>query len=231
MALIQDGTTLRERINSAQPNTLIDKLALLLLGNVLATLITSLYTKVPVVGAPTTNYNLATVYVLVLPDFAKASKIERCYVRAGVATGEFTPVAYGVTPATTQCAVTPNGDIAFLLADAPTEVDIQYVPVKQDIYEVELPVVSGTGILTLPTTFGKVATLLEAEVTAGAVLGKKAILVPGAAPATTQARLNALKTQVLFNVATDVVTKARVKFGVAPRIDMQSKLMATADFG
>lgn len=226
MSLTKDGSTLRERLNTAQPNTLADKLGLIALGNVLMALIAYVFSKVPVQGG-TTNYNLATVQIVPLPDFAKAMKIERCYVRAGTVNGEFTPVAFGVTPATTQCAVTPNGDIAFLNADAVTEVDITYIPMKADIYEATLPV--DTGVLTLPTQYGKVISLLEAEVITGTTLGGKIILVPAAGlPATTQARLNVAKTTVQFNNATDAPLTARVKFAVAPAIDLQSKLNSAA---
>ena len=51
------------------------------------------------------------------------------------ATGEFTPQAYGTTPATTQCAVTPCGDIGFLLADLPTDFDVVFTPEKGDVVE------------------------------------------------------------------------------------------------
>lgn len=221
----------KDMLNAANPQQLADLLREFKIGDIIRALPCWLRKKAPVAGAPATNYNLAAVHVLVLPTDAKAASIQRCHVRAGSATGEFTPQAYGTTPATTQVAVTPNGDIAFVAADAPTDFDVLYTPEKGDIAEVTLP--CAASVLTLPTwmTDRGVSLLMEAEATAGAVTGKKAILVPGAAaPATTQARLNVAKSTVTFNNATDAVTTARVKVLLAPALDANAKLASDAKY-
>lgn len=163
------------------------------------------------------SYQLATLAALVLPDFLKAASIHRATVKAGGVTGELAIQAYGATPITGQVAVAPNGDIVVLATDAITEMDVVYTPEKLSIIEITQDQLVGS-VFPIPAKYtarGAVL-LLEAEVLAGGTLGKKIILVPGAAPATTKANLNVAKTSVLFNVATDAVTKARIKIGVVP---------------
>lgn len=219
--------TIKDQLNNANLNQLADLLRDFKLGDMIRCIPTWLRKKAAVAGG-TTNYNLAAVHVLVLPADAKAAKVDRCVVKAGAVTGEFSPQAYGATPATTQVAVTPNGDIAFVAADAPTDVDVLYTPEKGDVIELTLD--CAASVATIPTKYsGRTALLVEAEALAGAVTGKKIILVPGAAaPATTQARLNVAKTTVTFNNATDAVTKCRVKLVLAAEVDVDAKLQATA---
>ena len=221
--------TNKEQLNLANLNQLADFLRDFKFGDILRALPACLRKKTTVAGG-TTNYNLAAVNVLVLPTDAKAAVIHRATIRAGGVTGESTPQAYGTTPATTQCAVTPCGDIAFVAADAPTNFDAVYTPEKGDVYELNLD--CAASVATIPSTYTDrgVVLLMEAEATAGSVTGKKIILVPGTAPATTQARLNAAKSTVIFNNGTDAVTKCRVKILVASAADTDTKLQATATY-
>lgn len=222
--------TNKEQLNQANLNQLADFLRDFKFGDILRALPACLRKKATVAGGAS-NYNLATVNVLVLPADAKASVIHRATIRAGGVTGESTPQAFGTTPATTQCAVTPCGDIAFVAADAPSDFDVVYTPEKGDVYELNLDCVAS--VATIPATYTArgVVLLMEAEATAAAVAGKKIVLAPGAgAPATTQARLNAAKTTVTFNNGTDAVTKCRVKILVAAAADTDTKLQATASY-
>lgn len=161
-------------------------------------------------------YQLATLQAIVLGDYKKASSILRATVRAGGVTGELAVQAYGATPITGQIAVAPNGDIVVLATDAITDIDVHYVPSQVEVVELTVDGLVGSE-LPIPAKYTArgVVSLLEAEVLAGTTLGKKIILVPGAAPATTKANLDVAKTKVQFNSATDAVTKARVKIGVA----------------
>lgn len=173
---------------------------------------------------------LATLEGLGLPYHSRASSIQRATVRAGGVTGELTPVAYGVTPGTGEVAVSPSGDIVFLAADAITDVDVNYVPEDGEVVELpELP--APAGVLTLPTwiTDRGAILLLEAEAITATITGRKIILVPGAASATLQARLNVAKTTVIFNFGTDVVTTARVTLLVArPAAQRLDAVLASA---
>lgn len=225
-------TTKKDQLNYANPNHLPDLLRELKFGDIVRALPVFLHKQDPTPGTVATG-NLTTVEVIKLPNDAKASVIHRASSRTGTVTGELTPQAYGTTPATTQCAVTPCGDIAVLPADVITDLDVVYQPAKGEVVEYTGDVV--TGVLTLPsawTTRG-VIYLLEAEVTVGTVTGGKTILVPvaGAAlPATTKAQLTSNKTTVSFNNATDAPTKARVKCLIAPDTSLDAKLATTSDY-
>ena len=218
------ANTLKDAVNSANPNVLSDQFRLLGLGDILAGLPTTLRKKDPAASA----FSLATVLALALPSDAKAASIVRATVRAGGVTGELTPVAYGVTPATGEVAVGPNGDIVTLAADAITDMDVVYMPEKCDVVDLTLPV--ATHILTIPSTFTAkgVVLLMEVTATVGSSTGKKIVLVPGAgAPAAGQARLNIAKSTITF-AAADAVTEASVKIGVASAADVSALLSATA---
>lgn len=227
MALKADGTTLRERLNVNQPNTVADKICTIYLGSILRSIKTHLFNKVPAADP----YALATLQVVKLNDYAKALAVLRAYSKAGTVVGELAVQSYGTTPATGQVAVTPSGDIAVLATDAITRLDVAYLPRKYDAAEVVLPVSSNT--LTLPTSLTAsprgVMEIFEVEVTKGTSVGNKIILVPGnAAPAAGQARLNAAKATVLFAPA-DAATEARVKMGIVPAYDLDAMLEATSD--
>lgn len=214
--------SLKNKIDAANPNVLADAMRIVKLGSILASLPTSLFKKVPAAS----SYNLATLLALGLPDDMKAGTIFSAYSRAGTVTGPLTVVGAGVTPATGEVAVAPNGEIVTLAADAITSLDVVYLPSKADIVEAELAV--ATNVLTIPAAYtaGGVVTLLEAEVTVGTSTGKKIVLVPAAsAPAAGQAKLNVAKTTVTFAGA-DGATKARVKLAIAPAVDVAALLTA-----
>ena len=223
----------KQSLNDANPNQLADLLRDLKLGDLIKGLPTQLTKQAPVAGAAS-NGNLTTLDVIHLPDDAKAAFIHRASVRAGGATGEFTPQAYATTPATTQVAVTPNGDIAFLHAgDLVTDVDVTYRPAKGEV--VEFDAVVATGVATIPAALVArgVLMLLSASLTAGAVTGDKIILAPVAGtglPATTKAQLTSNKSTVSFNNATDAGTKCHCKVLVAPAVNPATKLDETASY-
>lgn len=224
MTISTSATSLKSVLDNANPNTLADKFRALKIGSCIRAMTTFLRKKVPAAS----SYQLATLHAHVLPDDAKASTILRAFSRTGGVTGELVVKLYGVTPGTGEIAVGPNGDIVVLAADAITSLDVTYQPEKQDVYELTLDVPAATGICAIPASFVSqgVINLLEAEALTGTVTGRKIVLVPGAAPATTQARLSAAKNTVLFNLATDVVTSARIKFSVVPTTDVDALLTA-----
>lgn len=166
------------------------------------------------------GYNLATMQAIVMAtsNLPPACTVLRATARAGGVTGELTSVGYGVSPTTGQIAVAPNGSIVTLASDAITNVDVSYTPERGQVIEYTGPVPSATGVMALPTSIigNGIVLLLEAEVLTGAVVGKKIVLVPGGTgPATLNARLAVAKTTVNFNQATDLPTRARVKFLVS----------------
>jgi hypothetical protein len=217
--------TVKDQLNYPLINTVADALGGLAFGDLLLGQTIQFRRAIDFTAAAQANdgYNVATLSPIVMrsSNLPPAAAILRATVRAGGVTGELTVDAYGTTPATGHIAVAPNGSIVTLTTDAITNVDLVYVPERGLVVEFTLPVVSGTGVLTIPTSVlsgaggNGVVLLLEAEALSATVTGKKVVLVPGTAPATTQARLNVAKTQVLFNAGTDVVTRARVKLFVA----------------
>lgn len=207
-------TTVRDALNRANPNTLPDHLRKARIGDVLGSCVAQTLRDINMDAAGVSAYNLATLDTLVLPDHAKASVILRAFAKAGTVTGALTPVAHGVTPATTQIAVAPNGNIVTLAADAVTDLDLVYIPEGQGVvFESFFPVVSH--VLTLPSALaGRVAVLEEAEAVAGTGTGKKILLARGGSPAAGQAALNLVGSTVTFATA-DAVTRARVKMFLA----------------
>lgn len=224
---------LKKQINKAQPNLLPDQLRKIAFGDFLRAMPTHLKKKAGALD----SYNLATLHSIGLPEDARAANILRAYARSGTGTlGELAIQSPNTTPAAGQIAVSPNGQIVLLAADAYTSVDVVYVPEKYDVFEVELTgaVASAFDLSTLlPAQVAQgIVMLLEAEATVGSVTGKKIVLAPGAAaPATLQARLNLAKTTVTFNNATDAVTKARLKLALCPTVDADALLEASTNLG
>ena len=228
MSAPKDGTV-RHAIDKGDPNTLASYLQLLEFGSLLQAQLPQQRRQVDMVAEGVDVYNLATLDALVLPANAKAAAIIRATSRAGAA-GELTPQAFGTTPAATQIAVSPCGDIVTLAADAVTDLDVVYIPERMDVIEAVFPV--AVNVLTLPASIQTRGVVLAVEVealTAGAgATGPKIILVPGAgAPAAGQCRLNLAKTTITF-AAADAVTRARVKLGLVPEVDVASILVASA---
>jgi hypothetical protein len=225
MTAPKDGTQ-RVAFDRANPNTISDLLRSVALGSLLQGQIMQVRRGLDADAAGTNPENLATLDAITLPDAGKANSILRATVRAGGVTGELTPVAYGTTPATTECAVGPNGDLVFLATDAITDVDVVYAPERGDVIDSVFPVVSN--VLTLPAsiTARHVVLLEEAEALEGTSTGRKIVLVPGAgAPAAGQARLDVAKATVTFAGA-DAVVRARVKLLVAAAEDLADVLEA-----
>jgi hypothetical protein len=221
------------RLNAAGPNTIADVLRLIGFGTLLRQQRVGLRRANPFGAAANPYVVAAGVKVITLPDAAKAFSISRVYARAQDAStstgavGEMTvKTPYFTTATTGTVGVTPSGDLMFLTTDAYNDVDIDYDVIKQDIYELVLPVVPGTGICTIPAKYAGAAapgtnlapgvvSLLEAESLVGTVIGKFGVLAPSTLPTTTaQANLSANKMTVLFKVS-DAVSSCRVKIGVA----------------
>lgn len=230
MTIVNSATSLKSELNKVSPQFLADALRIVKFGDVVRGLPTTLRKKDPVAS----SYQLATLHALALPDSAKAAFIFRAYARATSAAGplgELAVVGPGVTPATGEIAVAPNGDIVTLAADAYTSVDVHYLPTKYDLGEVTLPVVANVLTLPVAATTPGVVRIFEAEALVGTSVGKKIILMPGAgAPAAGQARANLALTTVTFAVA-DAVTSARVKFGIVSAADLDALLEAESTVG
>jgi len=218
--------TMKEAFDDANLNNVMDLLRKLKFGALIQQLALWLIGKDP--AASTSQ--LATLESIPLPDGQKAAAIKFAYSRAGTVTGPLTPVAYGVTPATTQVAVAPNGDIVVLAADAITKLDIAYEPMpKYEVVEV-VDVIPAVGVAAIPQKWKDrgVLFLLSAEIVTGTTLGASKVLVPAAGlPATTQARLDVAKDNVQFNNATDAPTKVKFKLAVAPEVSMETLQSAT----
>lgn len=215
--------TNREFLNRANPGTVYGGLQAIAFGDLLAGQVPGVARQINMVGRNGQN-NLATLHSY--KGAAPANVIHRAYARAGGVTGELTRVAYGATPATTQIAVAPNGNIVTLAADAITDLDVVYTPERGDVVEVIVAVVANSISLAAFTQSAKAVLLLEVEALAGTVQGKKVVLIPGAgAPAAGQARLNLAKTAVAF-AAADGVTRARLKLLVDAAADLTSFLTA-----
>jgi len=216
--------SIKSILNLANPSVLADLLRKIKVGDVLRSMNASLFSKLPAADGS----QLAVLFAIVLPEDAKALHIVRAYAKTGTAgVGELTVVAYGVTPASGEIAVAPNGDIVTLAADALTSVDLTYTPAVQDVKEMLLPVAAG--VLLLPAGVLSVLEATVTKVSAGLATGKKVVLVPGAAPAAGEAALTLAKDEVLFAVA-DNATEALVKVGVVPATDVNVLLETESTF-
>lgn len=217
--------------NRGNLNVLADIFRAASLGDMLAANLIQHRRKFNAVASGTRPENLATLHVLELPNNAKAARVLRGTIRAGAITGEMVEeLVFGVTPATTEVGVAPNGSIVFLAADAITDVDVVYIPERLDVVETTLPVVAATGVLAIPAPLiaRGVVLLARAEVLTGGVTGRRIILVPGAVnPATGNARLSVAKDAIHFTVA-DAVTRARVTMLVTPKVPLHT-FLETAD--
>jgi hypothetical protein len=221
---------LSDAIDKADLNSLPTELQQIRLGQLLQCAIPQNRSAVNHNTAAANPYVLATLQAARL-GYVPAAVILRATVKAGAVTGELAPQLYGVTPATTQCAVAPNGDIVTLAADAITDLDITYIPEMGDIYEVTLPVPT-SGIVTLPAFIQamKPKLLCEAELTVGAVVGKKIVLIPANSnPATGRSNLGLAKTTVYFTAADVGASQgtARLKLLVASQTNAAALLAAT----
>ncbi len=183
--------------------------------------VNTLRAQVPLL-ATINPYVVATAFTITLPDNAKAHAFpdsltgEAAWIRTGSAgVGRVTPVATSnAAPATTQCMVSPTGDLLFNGAtDAPTSVDAIYQVERQVVTEGTYVCTPGTGVVAgLPSN---IISILEAEVLAGGTLGKCIVQIPAAAaPATGLAGLNLAKSGVFFCIA-DAATSVRLKLGTA----------------
>jgi len=247
------ANTTKQRLDQADLNTMADHARALGLGTVVRRMRVALR-RVSPFAQPANPYAPAGLNVITLPDDAKASAVfigdsnttnGAAWARTLDAststgtTGAFTAkLPWGTTPTTQTVGVLPTGDIAFLGTDAPNDVDLEYEVAMQDVVELFLNVVPGTGVCAIPAKYapagpgkaglGGTLTLMEAESLTGTLVRKMIVLVPAAgAPATTQARLDVAKANVQFAVA-DAVTSCRVKLGVVPAIDVNAVLEATS---
>lgn len=223
MALTDITKSLFKALDVANPSLLGPLLRKAKLGTLLrSSVVHQVHAKVPAAS----SYELATLLAVELPENARAGFLLWAHARASTAGVELTVKTRHTTPATTEVAISPAGNIVTLATDAVTLLDFAYIPLRQEIVELELPVASNS--LSIPAVYNgrPVVTLLEAEATAATATGKKIILAPSAsAAAAGQARLNVAKTGVTFN-ATDAVTKARVKLGLALADDIAALLDA-----
>lgn len=214
-----------DAINRANPNTISDHLRNMKWGSILAGRCPQLLQKKSMDAAGNNASQQATLDCFKLGSHMKAATIIRAVARAGAAgTGEMAVQAYGVTPASGQIAVAPNGDIVTLAADAITDLDVYYQPIELVRREVQISVIAGTGVGALPAgVLSRGVFYLEsAIVTAGGVTGEKRVLVPGAVnPGTPSARLSIAKDAVNFTVA-DAVTMATVVVLELPQIHLIS---------
>jgi hypothetical protein len=236
---IQSGA-LVTRMNAADPNTIADAFRILAIGTIMRQQVVALRRQSPNL-APVSPYNLATVQTIVLPDDAKARKVSRAYARAGGGTlGEMALTAYAtpfIAPGAGAVGVTPAGDLAFLIADAYTDVDVEYEVAKIDPLELTLQAVPGTGVAAIPARYAGVlgsglsvgvVSIMEAEVLVGTTVGKKVCFQAAAgAPAAGQARLDLAKANVQFAVA-DGAQSVRVKFGICSQVDVNALLEAAS---
>lgn len=225
--------TVKQSLNRADLNLLADLFRNLKIGDVLRAL--------PVVvrnQTPATDPSFpAGSNGIKLPDDAKSmvgggSQNEfMAYARSGGATGwlkQTFAADTGAAPGTGEFCVTPAGDFVFAAADALVGVDIYYVPEKQDVVTLTLPV-SGD-VLTIPSTFTAlgVVSLLSATVVEGSSMGVKVVDKFGATLSAGQASLDLAKSVVNFYPGE--ATKATVTLGVACAADVNALLEAVASY-
>lgn len=165
--------------------------------------------------------------VMDLGDQFRVVEILSCFVTAGSATGEFSVVATGSTPATTQVAATHDGAILFAAADAVTEAEVVVRVAEGTVLEFTVAA-DGTGLVsTLQGSTGRV--LIEAEQISGAAIGDKTVVARAAAPSAGEAALTTAG-EVQFN-AEAANEQVRVKFVEFPTDkSVVDKLQSTVAF-
>ena len=215
-------SNIKDSLNRANASVIADAMRALQFGAVLRALAYFMFGKAGVLGYA---YTGTAWHTIVLPDDAKAAKVNSVYARAGGATLGALALSADNTPGTGEYYVTPTGDITLLAADAWTALDISVTPYPGDIFELTLPVAANTATLPTALTAKGVILLTECEVLTGGTTGKNVVDVPGTAPAVTHAALNLAKTTVIFN-AGDAVTSVRVKLLVAPAVNMDLVLQS-----
>ncbi len=191
--------TVRGLLNEANPNKLEVGFALLPMGEAMGLLARSVRAVGMVAG------------VVPLPDNEKACAIVKAFAVDG-ATGPLT-IVEGV-PGAGEVAVTPNGDVLTLVADAITELELTYQAREGCVVEETVDVVAS---VATPLGARRIGVLLEVEVVAGATPGVLAVGVRGAAPG---AGVNATVTfpglGVTFAAADVVAGTARLKYIAQP---------------
>lgn len=109
--------TVQQALDIAQPNDIPDMLRKVSVGTILAGML---------VPATDTNARTVTAHVCVLTT---AGMVLAVTVTAGGVTGNFSPIAAGMTPATTQVAVSYSAEgvatLTFAAADAVTACKVQ----------------------------------------------------------------------------------------------------------
>lgn len=219
--------TLKDATNLASYQSLADIFRLLAIGDILRKNIkTDLRRQAPAADLS----QLSTLWSFPLDQQAPAATVVRAYCRAGTTTGEYTPVAYGATPTSGQIAVAPNGSIVVLASDAPTDIDVEYLPTGGDyVFLSGLAVNPSTGVCALPTlaTTPGVTLAWYVNATVGTTVGQKNILVAAAgAPSTGKARLDVAKANLQFATA-DAVTKADVALYLCSAASVDALLRST----
>ena len=221
--------TLREGMNRANANSLDGIYQAVNIGDILTQKFRRVVrANVPTVADRTSAAGLSEDAIK-LPDYLKASRITRGWARstgAAGALGELTVSAVTADPGAGEIAIAPNGDIVLQANDAYTSIDIDYYPAKGRVVSVDLTVVPGTGVCTLPSWLTALHPhlLISAVVTAGGSVAAKVVDFRAAvAPAAGFACLNLVGTIVYFAVA-DAVTAATIKLMVDEGVDSQGLL-------
>ncbi len=234
MTININATSLKNQLDSANPQVLADMLRQIKIGSHLRAMPTQII-GAKLDGAAATNpYVVAAAQSITLPDDAKCGFILSAWARAGTGTkGPLTIETDGVAdlePGAHSIGQSATGDLLFLHTDAYTSVDVMYVPAKYDVVEATLPVIASTGVCAFPVSWANPMFILEAEALVGSVTGKCIIDPPVATQATTKhASLLLTKASMLFTIA-DAVTSARVKLAIAPGTDMNALLEAASNF-
>lgn len=218
--------TTKELLNDASPNVIADVLRQLEFGNVLRALPVRLWKQVPLTSP--TNM-VASVHSITLPNDAKCEQVLAAYARTGTVNGALTPDVAIMTsaPSSGHIGHSQSGDLTFLSTDAITSVDVLYVPRKQETITLTLPVVPGTGVMTIPAAFSSRITSLISAVVVTPTPATCAVVIPSdtAPTGASTVSLNVAKTGVLFRIA-DSVTSATVVLGLIPGTDMNALLEA-----
>lgn len=222
-------------LDQMNPTQAFDLLRSMLFGSFARAMPVPLNGQVPLAAA-VDPWVAAAAISLALPDDAKAAFIFRAYGRTGTATAiELTPdvaqTGAAANPAANHIGISPNGDIVFHGADAWTDVDVLYLPLKYDTIENTVSIAASAAALP-QAAVGKALLLLEAELLTSSVpaaVGKKIVDGPGTAPGAGHAALDISKgVNVAFNAADAVTGTTRLKLGIYNVLDLNTLLETLA---
>jgi hypothetical protein len=199
--------TVREALNNGNPNSVDHCLQMAGAGEALALIARTVRATV-------------TAHKIVLPEKAKAARIQSAY-GMGTTSGYKTPLPLpGTTPATTEVAINAQGDIVFATADAITSAVVVYSSVEGEVFEDTIDIATNLGTLLGSR---RASILLSATRLAGGAVGASTPVARPTTPTAGNAAISATDDSKIAFPAADAVTRATVRYLAVPGVGVTQR--------